>query len=251
MSLAIFIPARLGASRLPHKPLALLDGKPLIWHVWRRATLMNIAPVFVATDSQKVARVIQKEGGQAVLTPAMLPSGSDRVWYALQHIDPDGTYKTIINLQGDMAIFPQDILKAAIENLPQNPTFPITTFVKPLDDKDWDNPSAVKVCTRKTLYGPQATTFRRTLDAPTQNGLHHIGVYIYKRHALKMFVTAPPSADEEREKLEQLRAFSIGLSIGVVKIPPSTWVSIDTPEDLKKAGSVLAADKNTAQPKQA
>ena len=101
-STVIIIPARMAASRLPRKPLADIAGKPMIQHVWERAMAADIAPVYVATDHQEIANVIVAAGGRAVITRDDHPSGSDRVFEALQIIDPNGSFETILNLQGDL-----------------------------------------------------------------------------------------------------------------------------------------------------
>ena len=105
----IIIPARLGASRLPNKPLADIAGKPMIQHVWERAMAADLAPVYVATDDRSIADVIEQAGGKAILTRSDHPSGSDRVFEAVEAIDPQHRFQHVLNLQGDLPEMPTDI----------------------------------------------------------------------------------------------------------------------------------------------
>ena len=105
----IIIPARLAASRLPGKPLAEIDGKPMIQLVWERAIAADIAPVYVATDDRDIANVITSVGGKAVMTRTDHPSGSDRVFEAVETIDPDKNISQVLNLQGDLPDLSPDI----------------------------------------------------------------------------------------------------------------------------------------------
>ena len=116
-STVIIIPARMAASRLPRKPLADIAGKPMIQHVWERAMAADIAPVYVATDHQEIANVIGTVGGRAVITRDDHPSGSDRVFEALQIIDPNGSFETILNLQGDLPEMDPGIPEALVTAL--------------------------------------------------------------------------------------------------------------------------------------
>ncbi|MDA7776550.1 NTP transferase domain-containing protein, partial [Alphaproteobacteria bacterium] len=118
-ALPILIPARMKASRLPGKPLADIAGKPMIIHVWERAMAADIGPVIVATDGEDIAAAIRAQGGIAVITDPDLPSGSDRIYEALCHIDPDGVYESVINLQGDLPEIDVTLLKMLADMLRQ------------------------------------------------------------------------------------------------------------------------------------
>ena len=111
----ILIPARLAATRLPGKPMAVIAGEPMIVAVWRRAMEADVAPVWIATDSEDIAEAVRAAGGQAVMTGTHHPSGSDRVFEAVGRIDPDGQYDAIINVQGDLpTVSPATIRAAAL-----------------------------------------------------------------------------------------------------------------------------------------
>ena len=226
----------MGATRLPGKPLADIGGKPMIVRAWERAVDSGL-PVAVAAGDQEIVDVIEARGGRAVLTDPDLPSGSDRVLAALETLDPDGEFDAVINLQGDMPFADPGVATACAALLHGEPTCDIATLVAPeLDPSDRANADVVKAVlaltdgerhgralyfTRSTLYG----------DAPVWR---HIGVYGYRREALKRFCAAPPSPLERREKLEQLRALELGLSIWAAVIGEAP-ISVDNPADLEAA----------------
>ena len=232
----ILIPTRMSATRLPGKPLADIGGKPMVIRAWEQAVLSGL-PVAVAAGDQEIVDVIEAAGGRAVLTDPALPSGSDRVLAALETLDPDGDYDSVINLQGDMPLADPGIATACAALLHGEPDCDIATLVAPeADISDRTNVDVVKAVlaldagrrhgralyfTRSTLYG----------DAPVWR---HIGVYGYRREALKRFCAAPPSPLERREKLEQLRALELGLSIWAAVIDTAP-ISVDNPADLEAA----------------
>jgi len=232
----IVIPARLAASRLPNKPLAMIGDAPMIVHVWKRAIEANIAPVIVACDAQEIADAITKVGGVAILTDPDLPSGSDRVWEAVKVYDPDEQYNVIVNLQGDLPTFKPNLLPLLMQALAR-PNADIATLVAPIvRDEEHDNPSVVKAVISSSgtaLYFTRAAV-------PTGEGprYHHIGVYAYMRSALKKFVSLAPSELEKREKLEQLRALENGLHIEVAVVD-TVPLGVDTPADLERAREEL------------
>jgi 3-deoxy-manno-octulosonate cytidylyltransferase (CMP-KDO synthetase) len=236
------IPARMAASRLPGKPLALIAGEPMILRVWRRAVAADIGPVAVAAADAEIVAVVRAAGGVAVLTDPDLPSGSDRSLAALQALDPQGAHDAVINLQGDMPFVGAGVLTACAELLARQGDCDIATLVAPeAGPADRTNRDVVKAIlalppgarsgralyfTRSVLYG----------DGPVWR---HLGLYGYRRAALERFCAAPPSPLELRERLEQLRALEMGLSIwaGVVAEAP---LSVDTPDDLAAARAFAA-----------
>ena len=240
MTPLILIPTRMSATRLPGKPLADIGGKPMVIRAWEQAVLSGL-PVAVAAGDQEIVDVIEAAGGRAVLTDPALPSGSDRVLAALETLDPDGDYDSVINLQGDMPLADPGIATACAALLHGEPTCDIATLVAPeADVSDRANVDVVKAVlalkenerhgralyfTRSTLYG----------DAPVWR---HIGVYGYRRSALKRFCAAPPSPLEQREKLEQLRALELGLSIWAAVIDQAP-ISVDNPGDLEAARKLV------------
>lgn len=232
--LAIFIPARLQAARLPRKPLADIAGRPMIYHVWRQAMLAKLGPVIVATDSQDIADVIIKEGGKAVLTNPHLPSGSDRIYEALCHIDSDGKFEAVINLQGDLPELDPALLHRLAALLSEE-RWDITTLVAPASAIEAAKPQIVKAVvsfpdgednTGRALYFSRAAI----PDGPAPF-FHHIGLYGWRRTALARFVNLPPSPLEISEKLEQLRALEAGMTIGVGLVDHAPG-GIDTEADL-------------------
>lgn len=237
----VLIPARMAATRLPGKPLADIAGLPMIVHVLRRAEAAAIGRVAVATDTPEIASVVTAHGGEAVMTRADHPSGSDRIHEAMQKLDPDGKAEIVINLQGDFpTITPQTIR----EVLPpfDDPAVDIVTLASQIHTEEEDlAPSVVKAI--GSPIGPRrlrALYFTRA-TAPYGNGprYHHIGLYAYRRAALEQFVSLPPSPLERQESLEQLRAVEAGMRIDIM-IVDSVPRGVDTPPDLETARSILS-----------
>lgn len=236
----ILIPARMASTRLPGKPLADINGVPMIVQVLRRAQAAGIGEAVVATDSEAVQTAVEKSGGRAVMTGTSHLSGSDRIHEALHTIDPEGRITTIVNVQGDLpTVDPADIL-AALSPL-ADPAVDISTLAAVIvDPAERNNPNVVKVS------GPfvkaarmHATAFTRANAIGSGPHFHHIGLYAYRRSALERFVALPPSANEQRERLEQLRALDAGMRIDAVVVK-SVPLGVDTPDDLDKARAMLA-----------
>jgi 3-deoxy-manno-octulosonate cytidylyltransferase (CMP-KDO synthetase) len=236
----ILIPARMASTRLPGKPLADIAGLPMIVQVLRRAEAAKLGPVVVACDDETIAAAVDKAGGQAILTRADHPSGSDRIFEALGVVDPDGRVQTVINVQGDLPTLAPEDLKAAAALL-ADPAVDIATLAAEIKQPhERTNPNVVKVVGSpiaprrlRALYFTRAT-------APSGDGplYHHIGLYAYRRSALERFVKLPPSPLEQRERLEQLRALEAGMRIDVA-IVDTVPLGVDTPEDLETARTML------------
>lgn len=236
----ILIPARLASTRLPGKPLADILGVPMIVQVLRRAIAAGIGEAVVATDSEAVQTAVEKSGGRAVMTRADHASGSDRIHEALHALDPEGRFDTIVNVQGDLpTIDPADI-RAALSPL-ADPAVDIATLAAVIHDPaERTNPNVVKVSGPFVNPGRMhALTFTRANADGAGPHYHHIGLYAYRRAALERFVALPPSANEQRERLEQLRALDAGMRIDVAVVN-SVPLGVDTPEDLEKARRMLA-----------
>jgi len=238
----LLIPARMASSRLPNKPLADISGVPMIVRVWARAVAAGLGPVVVAAGEPEIVAAVEKAGGRAVLTDPELPSGSDRIWAALNQVDRANDHDVVVNLQGDLPALDPDQLKTVVTALDQSGA-DIATLAAPIDNQaDADNPAVVKAVVAwdaderlgRALYFTRAT-------APTGEGTfyHHVGLYAYRREALESFVALPPSPLEEREKLEQLRALEAGMSIWVARVDEAP-LSVDTPADLEKARRILS-----------
>ena len=192
----IVIPARLASTRLPGKPLADIHGEPMIVHVWRRAIESRVGPVVVACAEAEIADAITKAGGQAVLTKPDHPSGSDRIYEALQIVDPDGSHDAVVNVQGDLPTIAPETIRAAYALLETEGVDIGTLAVEITDASERGNPNVVKAVVERA---PGATTGRALYftraTAPTGEAplLHHIGLYAYRRDALARFVSLPPS----------------------------------------------------------
>jgi 3-deoxy-manno-octulosonate cytidylyltransferase (CMP-KDO synthetase) len=236
----ILIPARMASTRLPGKPLAEIGGLPMIVHVLRRAEEAGIGEAVVATDSEAVAAAVEKAGGRAVMTRTDHASGSDRIYEALEAIDPEGRVEIVLNVQGDEpAIDPAEI-RAALTPL-TDPAVDIATLAAEITDPaNLTNPNAVKVIGTPVAPGRiRASTFTRADATGPGPHYHHIGLYAYRRAALARFVKLPQSDNEKRERLEQLRALDAGMRIDVA-IVKGVPLGVDTPEELEKARQMLA-----------
>jgi 3-deoxy-manno-octulosonate cytidylyltransferase (CMP-KDO synthetase) len=237
----VLIPARMASTRLPGKPLADIAGVPMIVQVWRRAMEAQVGPVAVATDSVEVAKAVEKAGGQAVMTRADHPSGSDRIFEALQRLDPAGTHDVIVNVQGDLPTIDPRVIAASLVPLADGAVDIATLAAEIAREDEKTNPNVVKmVGTPLTADRLRALYFTRA-TAPFGDGplYHHIGLYAWRRSALERFVALPPSTLEVRERLEQLRALEAGMRIDVMLVG-DVPLGVDTPEDLERARARLA-----------
>src|SRR6185436_16406866 len=231
----------MASTRLPGKPLAEIQGEPMIVKVWRQAMRASLGPVLVAAAEPEIALVIERVGGRAVLTEPALASGSDRIFAALEIADPDSLFDAVVNLQGDLPDIDPLALRRVVEVL-ETSGADIATLAAPITDPaDHDNPNVVKPVVAWDAAGKsgRALYFTRA-RAPSGEGplYHHVGIYAYTRIALKRFVSLPPSALEQREKLEQLRALEAGMRIEVARID-AVPLSVDTPADLARARKLL------------
>jgi 3-deoxy-manno-octulosonate cytidylyltransferase (CMP-KDO synthetase) len=230
----VIIPARLAASRLPGKPLADLGGAPMIVRVLRQAEAAGVGPVAVAAGDPEIVEAVEAAGGRAVLTDPALPSGSDRMLAALQVLDPDGRHDIVVNLQGDMAVFGPEVVRAPVALLEAEAACKIATLVaaeRTLADRtNVDVPKAVLAMAPDERSGRALYFTRSTLYGDDPVWLH-IGVYAYRRAALARFAAAPPSLLERREKLEQLRALELGLRIDAAVVDAFP-MEVNNPADL-------------------
>ena len=236
----ILIPARLTATRLPGKPLADIAGEPMIVHVMRRAQAAGIGGVVVATDAEPVAAAVEKAGGRAIMTRTDHVSGSDRIFEALETVDPRRRTRIVVNVQGDLPTLSPGDITAAVALL-EDPAVQIGTLAAEIvKDEERSNPNVVKAVGSQISPRRLRALYFTRATAPYGEGplYHHIGLYAYRREALERFVRLPPSPLERREKLEQLRALEAGMRIDVA-IVDSVPLGVDTPEDLEAARAIL------------
>jgi 3-deoxy-manno-octulosonate cytidylyltransferase (CMP-KDO synthetase) len=241
MCTAVIIPVRMGATRLPNKPLADLGGVPLVVRVARQAAKCQVgAQVIVAAADQVIVDEVLRHGHDAVLTRAGHHSGTDRVAEVAAGLDCD----IIINVQGDEPFVCPGDIDALVQRLAAKGEA-MATLRRPLCDRaEWQNPNVVKVVCddlgRALYFSRAAVPFERDGapagdDAAVPAGVWaHIGVYGYRRERLLALAAAPVHALERVERLEQLRAMAMGYDIGVVD-GRSRAAGIDTPRDLEQA----------------
>ena len=237
------IPARLGATRLPGKPLRLLGGVPLIAQVWRRVADSGIADrCIVATDSDEIRAVLNAAGGEAVLTSPDHPSGTDRV-AEVATMPSFRAYDVIVNVQGDEPFVSDSAIRGAALMVTSG-RFPLGTAAAIASPHILDSEHVVKVVTAddgRALYFSRAPIpfLRDISDTAERDGSvrQHIGVYAYTRESLAQWVSLPPHPLERIERLEQLRPIAAGLPMGVTVIPEPASQGIDTTEDLERANA--------------
>ena len=264
----VMIPARLAANRLPGKPLADIHGQPMIVHVWRRAMAAELGPVVVACAEPEIAKAVEAAGGRAILTRPDHGSGSDRIFDALETLDPEGRHDAVINLQGDLPTIAPEALRAVLAPLADAAVDIATLVAEIADPAERADPNVVKAALAfpeagegragagstgagsTGAGGPDRPAIARALyfsraPVPWDGGdpakplYHHIGLYAYRRAALERFVALPASGLERRERLEQLRALEAGLRIDAALVD-TVPLGVDTPADLARARELLA-----------
>ena len=238
MKTIIIIPARMASQRFPNKPMALIDGIPMIQRVWEKAKLANIGEVVVACCEKIVFDKINSIGGTAIMTNPDLPSGTDRVYEIINNYPNANQFECIINLQGDMPLVnPNDIQKVSI---PLMQGFDIGTLVTHISKEEEKNINITKAKVnwiKKENIG-EAIDFYKKPKKVLKNIYHHIGIYSFRINSLKKFIGLKPSENELFHKLEQWRALDSNMTIGTKYIDES-YFGIDTEEDLLKAENII------------
>jgi 3-deoxy-manno-octulosonate cytidylyltransferase (CMP-KDO synthetase) len=232
------IPARLGSTRLPNKPLQMLAGEPLITRVVQRVQEHGLMDeLVVATDSPMVAQVVERSQVRAVLTARAHLSGTDRVGEVAARSEYAG-FDTVVNVQGDEPFLTREALAGALDRVAGGDD--IGTAAAPLDPALAGDPARVKVVTDargRALYFSRASIphLRETADLAPSLYWQHLGIYACTRGALLRWSALDPSPAEAAERLEQLRALHHGLRIGVALLTEPVEPGIDTPDDLRRA----------------
>ncbi len=241
----ILLPSRLASTRLPNKPLADIHGMPMIVHVMRRAEAADLGPVVVACADREIADVVQSIGGHAILTDPDHPSGSDRIYEALCRFDTDDRYDCVLNVQGDLPTVEPETIRAVYELLQLGWVDVSTAVAEITSPSERADPSVVKAVIEweSGRQAGRALYFSRAV-VPANEGphYHHIGLYGFRREALTRFVALPPSQVELREKLEQLRLLSNGISIAAALVN-EVPLGVDTAAQLALAREILAPQK--------
>jgi len=242
------IPARFGSTRLAGKPLALIDGKPMVRVAYESVVATDLFDeIVVATDDERIREVIADTGGRVVMTRADHASGTDRVAEVAQQSDAD----VVVNIQGDLPFVTSGLVSPLVGTMCSEPSIPMATIAVPLNDRGrWENPNVVKVVTDErgfALYFSRAPIPARR-DLENDKGgraafaLQHVGIYGYRRNFLLQFTSWPPGRLEAVERLEQLRALERGAKIFVATVSEGV-VEVDTAEDLARANEVAGAHR--------
>jgi 3-deoxy-manno-octulosonate cytidylyltransferase (CMP-KDO synthetase) len=231
------IPARLASTRLSHKVLREIAGKPMLAHVYEAAKKSPLLEaVIIATDSNEVMEVATARGWNAQMTSAAHRSGTDRMYEVAQRLEAD----VYVNLQGDLPLARPEQIEALLRPM-NRPEVMVSTVKTPCQPEEINNPNAVKVVTDKNgkaLYFSRAPIpFDRDKTGKVQY-FKHMGMYAYRRPALERFCSLPESNLEAAERLEQLRLLENGIDIYVEETPFGT-VEVDTEADLREVEEIL------------
>ena len=261
MSVLVVIPARYASVRFPGKPLALLQGKPMIQHVYERAArATGIDEVVVATDDERIAGAVARFGGRAAMTSPSAKSGTDRVAEVAQARKAD----VVINVQGDEPLMHPDMVGQLAELLTRHQAIPMASLMTKLDrPEEIASPNVVKVVTdrdgfalyfsrspipfiREGARGRGQGAGDHAMGLPTPHAprptpptyFKHLGIYGYQRPFLLQFPHLEPTPLEQSEQLEQLRALEHGYRIKLLETPHDT-IGVDTPADLARVEQLL------------
>ena len=237
MKTIILIPSRMASTRLPGKPMAKINGKPMIQLVWEKAISSDIGDVYVACSEDEVFQTIKDLGGRAIMTDPQLASGTDRIHAAFKKIDNNQKVDFVINLQGDLPLINPEHIKSVINPLKKN--FTMSTLATSLKKYQIQNPNITKIKVKwiDNELGVAKDFFRISKNSKTEI-YHHVGIYAYSIETLNEFVKLPKSKNEINLNLEQFRAMDANIKIGVSYISDIP-IGIDTKEDLIYAESII------------
>lgn len=231
------IPARYESTRFPGKPLALIDGKPMIQHVYERtASVASVDRVLVATDDERIAAGVRGFAGEVVMTSSTHVSGTDRIAEVADGLDAE----VVVNVQGDLPFLEAPMLDAAVELLHADGALPMATIKTAIREaSEMANPNVVKVVSDRDGYAlyfsRSPLPYWREAASAGILGYKHIGLYAYRREFLRTFARLAPTPLERAEKLEQLRALEWGFRIKVAETTGGAGIEVDTPADLERA----------------
>jgi len=247
------IPARYGSSRFPGKPLAMIGDRPMIVRVMERARRAALVDrVLVATDDRRIADAVRDAGGEAVMTPADAPSGSDRIAIVARTLDDAAL---IVNLQGDEPLIPPAVIDAAVRPLAEDPAIEAGTLARPLRSAaEWEDPNVTKVLLDRTgrcLWFSRAPIPRGRGLSPeevlrTCPVYAHVGLYVYRREFLLAYTAMAQTPCERAEQLEQLRILEHGHTLRAV-VTAYESIAVDTPGDLARVRAACAREENERQ----
>jgi 3-deoxy-manno-octulosonate cytidylyltransferase (CMP-KDO synthetase) len=243
MKVAGIIPARYGSTRLPGKALELILGKPMIERVYERSNQASVLDeLYVATDDERIFRVVERFGGRAIMTSPDHPSGTDRLAEAVQSMDVE----VVVNIQGDQPFIDPIMIEEVVQPLLGDTSIGMSTLMHPIyTDEDLQDPGVVKVAVDLAGF---ALYFSRSLipyprEAEPHDVYEHVGLYAYRREFLMKIAELEPTPLERVESLEQLRVLEHGYRIRVVETRSEdnefSGFSVDTPADIARAGAML------------
>lgn len=245
----VVVPARYEASRLPGKPLLLIEGKPLLQWVWECARASGAASVIIATDDERIRRVAVSFGADCVMTSSLHASGTDRI---AEVVRARGfrAQEIVVNVQGDEPLMPPAVIAAVAAALTCD--IDIATAVAPIESlAEFQNPNCVKAL--RALDGRALYFSRAPVPWPREcvgddgaatafaGAWRHIGIYAYRVSSLLRFAAWPPTLLEATERLEQLRALEHGMKVHLVTLPEAPPAGVDTPQDLQRVRAWVAS----------
>lgn len=241
----VVIPSRYASTRLPGKPLRDINGKPMLQHVFERATESSARDVVIATDDERIAEVVEGFGAQVCMTGDHHRSGTERIAEVCDVMDWLDD-RIVVNLQGDEPEMPARLIDQCATLLFDGDA-EVATLASPFESQaDFENPNIVKVIVADDgaaiYFSRAAIPYARQDDGPAARSvaLQHHGIYAYRCGVLRRLVTAPPSDLEEIEQLEQLRALVLGMTIRVAVPPERPGPGVDTEDDLAEAAARLS-----------
>ncbi len=229
------IPARFASTRLPGKPLKMINGQPLLaWVIQASQKSQKIKKIIVATDDERIAELARSEGAEVAMTASELSTGTDRIWKAVENQKVD----VVINIQGDEPLVQAALLDTLVSCFEKDQALEMATLGRKLDAEALNSPNTAKIILNHKDEAIYFSRFaipysRDKSDTGLGGALKHIGLYAYRRDFLEKFCRQAPVAIEIAEGLEQLRALYLGAKIKVVRVESESW-GVDTPEDVQK-----------------